>query len=169
MPTIGKIVQITAVAAIAVAGVIGGKWYYTAALETIDPQQGIYGMAGLELWIDLNARMPGFARDWGCQTLRSGKRLPSAAEQPCPHSCPTRLRHVPTARVRHRRTAKTRAGRRRAGRQPDRRARACFDGKMPNPSPPRPSRRSTPMRPARDDQGDPRHCRSRAHLQAAQP
>ena len=49
MPSMGKGLTIGAVALIALAGSVLGKWYHTAALEEIDPQRGIYGMAGLEI------------------------------------------------------------------------------------------------------------------------
>lgn len=84
MPTIGKILQIGFVGAIAVVGAIGGKWYYTAAMEPIDPQQGIYGMAGLELWIDLNARMPAPVREWGCTTLRAREKVTLGGQNSLP-------------------------------------------------------------------------------------
>lgn len=71
MLSIGKVVTIVAVVAFALSATIVGRWYYTAAIEEVDPDQGVYGMSGLELWIDLNVRMPGFARQWGCDTLRA--------------------------------------------------------------------------------------------------
>ena len=74
MASVGKVVQIGAMMAVAFVGLVGGKWYYTAAMEKIDPQQGVYGMDGLEIWIDLNARMPTALRAWGCETLRARER-----------------------------------------------------------------------------------------------
>jgi hypothetical protein len=88
MTTIGKIITITGLAVVAFVGAVGGKWYHTTALEPIDPQRGIYGMNGLEIWIDLNAMMPGFAREWACKTLldRESAVLGGQSIRP-PHSC----------------------------------------------------------------------------------
>lgn len=87
MASIGKVAKIGALAVVAFVGLVGGKWYYTAALEPIDPQEGVYGMAGLEIWIDLNARMPGFARDWGCKTLRDREKAALGWNSLPPYSC----------------------------------------------------------------------------------
>lgn len=88
MAALGKMAKFGALAAIALVGLVVGKWYHTAALEPIDPQRGIYGMDGLEIWIDLNARMPAFAREWGCTTLRQREKaaLDGANSLP-PYSC----------------------------------------------------------------------------------
>lgn len=88
MANLGKVAKIGALSAIALVGLVVGKWYHTAALEPIDPQRGIYGMDGLEIWIDLNARMPAFARDWGCTTLRSREKVAlGGANSLPPYSC----------------------------------------------------------------------------------
>ena len=84
MVSVGKVVQIGAMMAVAFVGLVGGKWYYTAAMEKIDPQQGVYGMDGLELWIDLNARMPDAMRLWGCETLRAREREVSGGQNSLP-------------------------------------------------------------------------------------
>lgn len=46
-----------------------------STMQTIDPNRGVYGMGGMEIWIDINARMPTFAREWGCKTLRDREKL----------------------------------------------------------------------------------------------
>lgn len=74
VPSIGKIVQIGALAVVAVVGLFGGKWDYTAASEPIHPKRGVYGMAGLKIWIDINAHLPSALRTWGCDTLRGRER-----------------------------------------------------------------------------------------------
>ena len=90
MASAKKIVGLAAVAAVAFVGLIGAKWYHTTTSEAIDPQRGIFGMDGLEIWIDINARMPAFARNWACNTLLAreepvigGKRAPHLR----PYSC----------------------------------------------------------------------------------
>lgn len=88
MAGLGNVAKIGALTVIAAVGLVGGKWYHTAAMEPIDPQQGIYGMAGLEIWIDLNARMPGPLRDWGCTTLRDRERAALGGQNTLPpYSC----------------------------------------------------------------------------------
>lgn len=88
MASLGKVAGIVALSVVAAVGVVGGKWYYTAALEKIDPKEGIYGMDGLEIWIDINARMPGPLRTWGCDTLRAREReVLNGQNSLPPHSC----------------------------------------------------------------------------------
>lgn len=88
MAALGKVAKIGALTLIALVGLVGGKWYYTAAMEPIDPQQGVYGMAGLEIWIDLNARMPAPLRDWGCTTLRDREKATLGGQNTLPpYSC----------------------------------------------------------------------------------
>lgn len=92
--------KIAAGALIAMVGLVGGKWYYTAAMESIDPQQGIYGMAGLEIWIDLNARMPGPLRDWGCTTLRDREKAALGGRNSLPpYSCQAGFGTLPDSSV----------------------------------------------------------------------
>ena len=88
MAGLTRIAAISAVAAVAFVGLVAGKWYHTAALEPVDPAEGVYGMAGLEIWIDINARMPGFARTWGCETLRAREREALGGQNSLPpYSC----------------------------------------------------------------------------------
>jgi hypothetical protein len=86
--TIGKITKIGTLAVVAFFGLVVGKWSYTAAIEPIDPQRGIYGMDGLEIWIDINARMPAFAREWGCDTLRGREKAAFGGQNSlAPYGC----------------------------------------------------------------------------------
>lgn len=88
MASLGKVAGIGALMVVAAAGVVLGKWYHTAAMEKIDPKRGIYGMSGLELWIDLNARMPTALRTWGCDTLRAREREATGGQNSLPpYSC----------------------------------------------------------------------------------
>lgn len=85
---LGKALTIVALTAIAFVGLIFGKWYNTAAREPIDPQRGVYGMDGLEIWIDINARMPAPLREWGCNTLREREKLALGGKNSmAPYSC----------------------------------------------------------------------------------
>lgn len=84
MASLGKVAGLGALMVVAVAGAVLGKWYHTAALEPIDPKRGVYGMDGLELWIDLNARMPDAMRLWGCETLRAREREVSGGQNSLP-------------------------------------------------------------------------------------
>jgi hypothetical protein len=85
--SICKIVKIGALSAVAFVGLVGAKWYYTAASEPIHPERGVYGMDGLEIWIDINARMPAFARDWGCMALRDREKAVLGWNSLPPYSC----------------------------------------------------------------------------------
>lgn len=87
-PPMGKAILVLVMAVVAFFALVIGKWYNTAAREAIDPQRGIYGMDGLEIWIDLNARMPAFAREWGCNTLREReKAVLGGKNSMAPYSC----------------------------------------------------------------------------------
>jgi hypothetical protein len=44
-------------------------WYRFAKYGEIDPKRGVYGNDHLEVWIDINARMPAPMRKWACKTL----------------------------------------------------------------------------------------------------
>jgi hypothetical protein len=87
MATVGNIAKIGVAIVFAFVGFVGGKWYYTTAMEPIHPKRGIYGMAGLEIWIDLNAAMPAFAREWGCQTLRDREKAALGGNSLPPYGC----------------------------------------------------------------------------------
>lgn len=87
MASIGKIVLIGALAVVALVGLIGAKWYYTSASGPIHPERGVYGMDGMEIWIDINARMPAFAREWGCKTLRDREKAVLGWNSLPPYSC----------------------------------------------------------------------------------
>ena len=87
MASIRKTVQIGVLAVVAFVGLIGAKWYYTAASEPIHPERGVYGMDGMEIWIDINARMPTFAREWGCKTLRDREKAVLGWNSLPPYSC----------------------------------------------------------------------------------
>ena len=98
MSGVKRVLAVAAVGVLALAGVFLGKWYYTTAMEPIDPNRGVYGMDGLEIWIDLNAHMPDFARIWACDTLlaREAEALggkPAAIRNP--HSCQADFGKVP--------------------------------------------------------------------------
>jgi len=88
MASVGKVAQIGALAVVAFVGLVGGKWYYTAAMEAIDPQEVAYVMKGLEIWIDLNARMPAEVRSWGGDPPRAREREALGGQNSLPpYSC----------------------------------------------------------------------------------
>ena len=89
MGRIGKIAGFAALIVIAAGAAVGGKWYHVTAMEPIDAKRGVYGMEGLEIWIDLNARMPDFARVWACDTLlkREAEAMGGANSLRKPYSC----------------------------------------------------------------------------------
>ena len=88
MASLRKIGSFAAVGGVAFVAMILGKWYHTAAMETIHPKRGVYGMDGMEIWIDINARMPDFAREWGCKTLRDREKVVLGGQNTmAPYSC----------------------------------------------------------------------------------
>ena len=89
MGKIGKIAGFAALIVVAAGAAVGGKWYHVTAMEPIDANRGVYGMEGLEIWIDLNARMPDFARVWACDTLlkREAEAMGGANSLRKPYSC----------------------------------------------------------------------------------
>jgi hypothetical protein len=44
-------------------------------------------MDGMEIWIDINARMPAVAREWGCTTLRDREKAVLGWNSLPPYSC----------------------------------------------------------------------------------
>ncbi len=87
MASVRKIVGFTLIGVVVAGTTVVGKWYHTAAIEAIHPQRGVYGMDGMEIWIDINARMPTFAREWGCATLRAREKAVLGGNSLPPYSC----------------------------------------------------------------------------------
>lgn len=88
MKKVKKVLGLTLLAVVVFFGLVIGKWYRTVTSEPIHPQRGVYGMDGMEVWIDINARMPNFAREWGCYTLRRREAEVLGGQNTfAPHSC----------------------------------------------------------------------------------
>lgn len=63
-------------------------WYRFATSAEIDPKRGVYGNDHLEIWIDINARMPEAMRLWACQTLREREKTVLGGQNTMPfYSC----------------------------------------------------------------------------------
>lgn len=63
-------------------------WYRFATAGAIDPRQGVYGNKHLEVWIDINARMPNAMRLWACRMLREREKAALGGQNTIPfHSC----------------------------------------------------------------------------------
>lgn len=132
-----KAKRIAAVAGMTVIGffaLMAGKWYHTTVSEEIDPQRGIFGMAGTEIWIDINIRMPDAARLWACETLLAreaavlgGLRAPHLR----PYGCQPGFGSGPD-RTPYETVTKANLDQATAGMDPDRAGtvRACFDRRM---------------------------------------
>ena len=83
-----KILLVAVLGVVAFFALMGAKWYNTTVNDPIHPERGVYGMDGLEIWIDINARMPDFAREWGCKTLRDREKLVLGGQNTKPpYSC----------------------------------------------------------------------------------
>lgn len=50
-------------------GMILHKWYDFATSSVITQQQGVFADDGMEVWIDINIRVPNKMRLWACKTL----------------------------------------------------------------------------------------------------
>lgn len=88
MTKVKKVLGLTLLAVILFFGLVIGKWYRTVTSEPIHPQRGVYGMDGMEVWIDINAMMPEIAREWGCYTLRKREAVVLGGQNTiAPHSC----------------------------------------------------------------------------------
>lgn len=69
-------------------GYITLDWYRFATSGKIDPSRGVYGNKHLEVWIDINARMPNAMRQWACRTLREREKAVLGGQNTMPfYSC----------------------------------------------------------------------------------
>jgi hypothetical protein len=62
-------------------------WYRFAKYGEIDPQRGVYGNDHLEVWIDINARMPAPLRKWACKTLLDRETEVTGGVGRAPYGC----------------------------------------------------------------------------------
>lgn len=63
-------------------------WFRFTMWGSIDPRRGVYGNPHLEIWIDINARMPGPARQWACRVLREREKQVLGGQNTLPfYSC----------------------------------------------------------------------------------
>jgi hypothetical protein len=66
MKKIASIIILVLVAAVAVGL---GDWYRFVKYAELDPKRGVYGNDHLEVFIEINSRLPRFMREWGCKEL----------------------------------------------------------------------------------------------------
>lgn len=83
-----KLAAMLGVVAVIFIGMIFFDWYRFATSGKIDPARGVYGNDHLEIWIDINARMPNGLRLWACKTLldRQAEVMGGEGAMP-PYSC----------------------------------------------------------------------------------
>ncbi|NJM82671.1 MAG: hypothetical protein HC844_09335 [Tabrizicola sp.] len=62
-------------------------WYRFAKYSEIDPKRGIFGNDHLEVWIDINARMPAPMRKWACKTLLEREAAVIGGTGRAPYGC----------------------------------------------------------------------------------
>ena len=67
MSRVVKFGLIAALAGVAVFAMVFGKWYHFTTASSFTQNEGVYADPGLEIWIDLNARMPDRLRLWACR------------------------------------------------------------------------------------------------------
>jgi hypothetical protein len=82
-----KIVLLLLLSVVAFVGLVVGDWWRFATSGAIDPKRGLYGNPHLEVWIDINARMPEPMRLWACKTLREREKAQLGGNGLPPHSC----------------------------------------------------------------------------------
>ena len=90
MAKLYKVAMVLVLGVVAFFGLMGAKWYNTTTREPIDLQRGIFGMPGLEIWIDLNLAMPDVARQWACDTILAREAAATNIVRPVaayPHGC----------------------------------------------------------------------------------
>jgi hypothetical protein len=64
-----KIIAMILLFVVLFAGLILQKWYSFTTSSQITAEQGVYADDGLEVWIELNSRMPSSMRLWACKAL----------------------------------------------------------------------------------------------------
>ena len=63
-------------------------WYKFATTAEIHPERGLYGNDHMEVWIDINARMPNAMRLWACKTIREREKAALGGSNTIPfYSC----------------------------------------------------------------------------------
>ncbi len=90
MSKLTRVAIVFVIAVVSFFGLMIGKWYETTTSEAIDPKRGIFGMPGLEIWIDINMRMPDSARKWACATLLARETADAGFDRSVaayPYSC----------------------------------------------------------------------------------
>jgi hypothetical protein len=87
MGSVKKVVLwVVAIAALTL-GYVVQDWYRFAKYAAIDPQRGIFGDDHLEVWIDINARMPAPMRRWACKTLLDREAEVLGGRGAVPYGC----------------------------------------------------------------------------------
>ena len=83
-----KFAVVAVIFVLAFAAFILIDWYRFTTSGAIDPKRGVYGNPRLEVWIDINARMPEFMRTWACTTLRGREKIVLGGQNTLPfYSC----------------------------------------------------------------------------------
>lgn len=83
-----KLVAMVAAVIVMFFGYMVFDWYRFATAGKIDPARGVYGNDHLEIWIDVNARMPNDWRLWACKTLLDRQAAVMGGEGAMPpYSC----------------------------------------------------------------------------------
>lgn len=75
---------------------LGFDWYRFATKGEFSPTRGAFGNPKMEIWIDVNARLPAPLRLWGCRTLMARQAEIMGRPGPEPWGCQKGFGSAPT-------------------------------------------------------------------------
>lgn len=75
---------------------LGLDWYRFTTKGELSPTRGAFGNPKLEIWIDVNARLPDSMRLWGCRTLMARQTEIMGRPGPEPWGCQKGFGAAPT-------------------------------------------------------------------------
>ncbi|MGL4323647.1 MAG: hypothetical protein ACRCTD_06350 [Beijerinckiaceae bacterium] len=88
MSKVKKIILILVMIVIGTGIMLVADWYRFTLWGSIDSRRGVYGNPHLEIWIDINARMPAPVRQWACRVLREREKQVLGGQNTLPfYSC----------------------------------------------------------------------------------
>lgn len=75
---------------------VGLDWYHFTTKGEFSPTRGAFGNPKMEIWIDVNARLPEPMRLWGCRTLMARQAEIMGRSGPEPWGCQKGFGSAPT-------------------------------------------------------------------------
>jgi hypothetical protein len=87
MGRVGKLLGGIVALVILVGVFVVQDWYRFTKYGEIDAKRGVYGNDHLEVWIDINAKMPAPMRKWACKTLLEREEKVIGGVGRAPYGC----------------------------------------------------------------------------------